>query len=131
MGARDRAHVAAAAARVCRPDCVPTLVSASSAPVPSCPFLVSAAAAAAPLQAFYWDAYWAVRAAAPEWLFVLHDSFRLDAWAGFVVPAVVAELPRPAAPQHRLRDRARPSAAATAGSSGRTGPSAAADSGGM
>ena len=30
------------------------------------------------LKAFYWDAYWAVRAAAPRWLFVFHDSFRFE-----------------------------------------------------
>jgi len=36
------------------------------------------------LKAFYWDAYWAVRAAAPHWLFVIQDSFRLEAWAGFM-----------------------------------------------
>ena len=45
------------------------------------------------LKAFYWDAYWAVRAAAPEWLFVLHDSFRLDEWLGFMkgCPAVAID----------------------------------------
>ena len=26
------------------------------------------------LKAFYWDGYWAVRTAAPHWLFVIHDS---------------------------------------------------------
>ena len=61
------------------------------------------------LKAFYWDAYWAVRAAAPHWLFVIQvfppqtvfrqgsspekprplvptrqDSFRLEAWSGFM-----------------------------------------------
>ena len=36
------------------------------------------------LKAFYWDAYWAVRAASPHWLFVIHDSFRLEDWAGFM-----------------------------------------------
>ena len=36
------------------------------------------------LKAFYWDAYWAVRAAAPTWLFVVHDSLRLDEWQGFM-----------------------------------------------
>ena len=45
------------------------------------------------LKAFYWDAYWAVRAAAPQWLFVVHDSFRLDEWQGFMkgCPAVALD----------------------------------------
>ena len=45
------------------------------------------------LKAFYWDAYWAVRAAAPQWLFVVHDSFRLDEWRGFMkgCPAVALD----------------------------------------
>lgn len=45
------------------------------------------------LQAFYWDSYWAVRAAAPQWLFVVHDSFRLDEWHGFMAgcPAVALD----------------------------------------
>ena len=45
------------------------------------------------LKAFYWDAYWAVRAAAPTWLFVVHDSFRLDEWQGFMkgCPAVALD----------------------------------------
>ena len=29
-----------------------------------------------PLKQFYWDAYWIVRKSAPEWMFVMHDSFR-------------------------------------------------------
>ena len=36
------------------------------------------------LKAFYWDSYWAVRAAAPRWLFVIQDSFRLDAWGDYM-----------------------------------------------
>ena len=36
------------------------------------------------LKAFYWESYWAVRTAAPHWLFVMHDGFRLDEWAGFM-----------------------------------------------
>jgi len=36
------------------------------------------------LKAFYWESYWAVRTAAPRWLFVMHDAFRLDEWAGFM-----------------------------------------------
>jgi len=45
------------------------------------------------LKAFYWDAYWAVRAAAPHWLFVIQDSFRLDEWGGFMkgCPAVAID----------------------------------------
>mmetsp|Transcript_42693 Transcript_42693/g.106257 ORF Transcript_42693/g.106257 Transcript_42693/m.106257 type:complete len:643 (+) Transcript_42693:162-2090(+) len=45
------------------------------------------------LKAFYWDAYWAVRAAAPHWLFVIQDSFRLDEWSGFMkgCPAVALD----------------------------------------
>lgn len=36
------------------------------------------------LKSFYWESYWAVRTAAPHWLFVIHDGFRLDEWAGFM-----------------------------------------------
>ena len=36
------------------------------------------------LKAFYWDSYWAVRSAAPRWLFVIQDSFRLDAWGDYM-----------------------------------------------
>uniref|UniRef100_A0A7S3FJY2 Glycoside hydrolase family 5 domain-containing protein n=1 Tax=Haptolina ericina TaxID=156174 RepID=A0A7S3FJY2_9EUKA len=45
------------------------------------------------LKAFYWDSYWAVRAAAPSWLFVIHDSFRLDEWRDFMkgCPAVALD----------------------------------------
>ena len=45
------------------------------------------------LKAFYWDSYWAVRAAAPQWLFVIQDSFRLEEWAGFMkgCPAVALD----------------------------------------
>ena len=44
------------------------------------------------LKAFYWDAYWAVRAAAPAWLFVVQDSFRLEEWAGFMKGCPAAAL---------------------------------------
>ena len=45
------------------------------------------------LKAFTWDAYWAVRAAAPKWLFVFHDAFRFDEWHGFMkgCPAVALD----------------------------------------
>jgi len=36
------------------------------------------------LKTFYWESYWAVRATAPHWLFVIHDAFRFDSWAGFM-----------------------------------------------
>mmetsp|Transcript_52623 Transcript_52623/g.87384 ORF Transcript_52623/g.87384 Transcript_52623/m.87384 type:complete len:653 (+) Transcript_52623:97-2055(+) len=36
------------------------------------------------LKVFYWEAYWAVRAAAPDWLFIIHDSFRFEEWSGFM-----------------------------------------------
>uniref|UniRef100_A0A7S4BPJ0 Glycoside hydrolase family 5 domain-containing protein n=1 Tax=Chrysotila carterae TaxID=13221 RepID=A0A7S4BPJ0_CHRCT len=36
------------------------------------------------LKAFYWEAYWTVRAEAPHWLFVIHDSFRLEEWSGYM-----------------------------------------------
>jgi len=45
------------------------------------------------LKAFTWDSYWAVRAAAPKWLFVFHDAFRFDEWHGFMkgCPAVALD----------------------------------------
>mmetsp|Transcript_40256 Transcript_40256/g.131531 ORF Transcript_40256/g.131531 Transcript_40256/m.131531 type:complete len:712 (-) Transcript_40256:230-2365(-) len=36
------------------------------------------------LRAFYWEGYWAVRAAAPHWLYVIHDSFRVEEWRGYM-----------------------------------------------
>ena len=36
------------------------------------------------LRAFYWESYWVIRAVANHWIFVIHDSFRLDEWDGFM-----------------------------------------------
>lgn len=36
------------------------------------------------LKRFYWDGYLIVKKTAPSWKYVIHDSFRLDAWGGFM-----------------------------------------------
>jgi glucan 1,3-beta-glucosidase len=40
-----------------------------------------------PLKQFYWDSYQIVQAAAPHWITMFHDSFRLsaDTWKGFLM----------------------------------------------
>eukprot|EP00965_Chrysotila_dentata_P109006 3601031-Pleurochrysis_carterae.AAC.4 len=53
------------------------------------------------LKAFYWEAYWTVRAEAPHWLFVIHDSCAL---------ALLRPVARAARPLWRAR-----AAAATTG----------------
>lgn len=36
------------------------------------------------LKRFYWEGYLIVKRKAPDWKYIMHDSFRLEAWSGFM-----------------------------------------------